>query len=93
MPALDSVVVRTPGKMSAPVNQDIVIFNPAGDNYVGLDEIGRRVWELLVVPVKANDLCARVAREFEGDPNEIAADVLAFVGELAAEGLVNVANP
>jgi hypothetical protein len=89
---LSSVVVRTAGLMSTVLDRDVIILNPARDNYVGLDEIGRRVWDLLAVPRDVKELCRQVTMEFEGDSRQIAADVLAFLNDLAADGLVNVAK-
>lgn len=89
---LDSTVVRTSGLMTTPVDRDFVILNPARDNYVGLDEIGRRIWELLTAPCQVSELCRRVAQEFSGDSKEIATDILAFLNELASEGLIDVAK-
>jgi hypothetical protein len=89
---LESIVVRTAGLMSTALGQDVVILNSARDNYVGLDEVGRRVWGLLVVPRDVKELCRQVTMEFEGDSRQIAADILAFLNELAADGLVNVAK-
>jgi Coenzyme PQQ synthesis protein D (PqqD) len=89
---LDSVVIRTRGLMSTPLEDNIVILNPARDNYVALDEIGRRVWELLAVPSGVGDLCHQVTQEFQGDSTRIGSDILAFLNELAAEGLLYVAK-
>jgi hypothetical protein len=86
----DSIVVRTGGLMSTPLDRDVVILNPARDNYVGLDEVGRRVWELIEGPKEVRDLCRQVTGEFHGDPEQIAAEVLDFLNELAAEGLIAV---
>jgi hypothetical protein len=86
--SLDSTVVRTSGLMTTPVDRDFVILNPARDNYVGLDVIGRRIWEFLAVPCRISELCLRIAGEFPGDSREIATDILAFLNELASEGLL-----
>lgn len=88
----DSIVLRTGGLMSTPLDDEVVILNPARDNYVSLDEIGRRVWELLAVPNDIRTLCLQVTKEFHGDSRQIETDVLAFLNELAAEGLVDVAK-
>jgi hypothetical protein len=88
-----SVVHRTGGLMSTPLGQDIVILNPATDNYVGLDEIGRRVWDLLATPGEVKDLCLQVTREYQGDAQEITADLMIFLNELASDGLIDVAGP
>jgi len=78
--------------MSSPLDGDIVVLNPARDNYVGMDEIGRRIWELLAVPRRVSDLCGQAAQEFQGDTRQIETDILTFLNELAAEALVHVAK-
>jgi hypothetical protein len=45
-----TVVVRTAGLLSAAVDDEIVILNPHRGNYVGLDAIGRAVWDLIEQP-------------------------------------------
>lgn len=87
---LDSIIVRTGGLMSTPMDREVVILNPMRDNYTALDEVGRRVWELLAVPNKVRSLCLQVTREFQGDPRQIEADILTFLDELAADGLLGV---
>ena len=89
---LDSVVIRRDGLMSTQLDQDVVILNPARDNYFGMDEVGRRIWELLAVPRRISDLCRVIAQEFRGDIGQITADVLSFLRELIAEDLVHVAK-
>ena len=85
-------IVRTEGAMSAPVDNEIVILNMKGNNYISLDPIGRRIWELIEAPVVVGELCGRLGQEFAGPPEQIAADVLAFLAELEGEGLVRVAE-
>jgi hypothetical protein len=87
---LDSVVSRTGGLMSTALGPEIVILNPATDNYIGLDEIGRRVWELLAAPGAVKDLCVQATREYRGDPQEMTADILSFLNELASDGLIEM---
>lgn len=78
--------------MSTPLDLDLVILDPAKDYYLCFDEIGRRVWDLLAVPVAAECLCGQVVMEYRGDAREIKADIMAFLDELAREGYVHVAN-
>jgi hypothetical protein len=63
-----------------------------GNNYISLDAIGRRIWELLENPAMVNDLCKQLGEEFEGTQEQISADVLSFLEELEREGLVRVAD-
>lgn len=89
---LKSVVTRTEDLMSQPIDQDLVILNLVNNNYIGLDEIGRRIWELLENPCRVDELCQQLGREFNATPEQIAADVFPFLTELQGEGLVNVAD-
>lgn len=86
----DSVVKRTSGLMTTPLHDEIVILNPLRDNYIGLDEIGRRIWDLLTGPTRIDRLCQQVAQEYQGDPLQIPADLIAFLNELHGEGLLEV---
>jgi len=88
----ESIVVRTDGLMSGSLDDSLVILNPLRDNYVELDEIGRRVWELLESPMAVGQICERIAEEFAGDPGQIADDLLGFLKELMDERLVHVAE-
>lgn len=89
---LDSIVRRTEGLMSAELGREIVILNPATDNYIGLDQIGSRVWDLLAAPGSVEDLCLRVTRNYRGNPREITADLIAFLNELDKECLLDVGD-
>lgn len=85
---LTSRVVRLDGVMTAPVDNDIVILNMSKNNYVSLDQIGRRLWEMLESPVLVAAMCDQLMEEFDGERSQIEADVLAFLQELEGEGLV-----
>ena len=87
-----SKVVRTTGIMTAPVDQEIVLLNMAKNNYVSLDEVGRRIWELIEAPVVVTELCTQLAQEFEGTEQQITADVIQFLTQLEGDGLVCVAD-
>ena len=89
---LSSQIVRTENLMSAPVDNEIVILNMAKNNYIGLDEIGRRIWDLSAEACSVDDLCNRLSREFEATPEQIAVDVLPFLEELAQEGLIRIVS-
>ena len=53
---LNSLVVRGENILSTPIDNELVILNLAKNNYVGLDEIGLRIWELLEKPIRVFQL-------------------------------------
>jgi hypothetical protein len=87
---LSTVVVRTAGLLSAPVDDEIVILNPGRDNYVGLDAVGRAVWDLLEQPHEVAELCRKLSQDFDATPEQIAADLLPFLAEMTDEGIARV---
>jgi hypothetical protein len=89
---LHTRIVRTQNVMTAPINQEVVIFNLDKNSYVNLDEIGRRIWDLLETPQRVTELCQHLGQEFDAAPEQITADVLAFLNELQAENLIHVTN-
>ncbi|WP_375501776.1 PqqD family protein [uncultured Jatrophihabitans sp.] len=87
------MIERVPDLMSTPVNEDMVFLNPDSDNYVAIDAIGRRIWEILEHPVRFGDLVDSLAAEFDGARAQIEDDTAAFLGELQREGMVRVVEP
>jgi hypothetical protein len=74
-----------------PMDDELVMASLEAGEYYGLAATGKRIWELLAAPITFGDLCATLVREYEVDAETCAHDVLAFVGELASEGLVEAA--
>ncbi|HEX9022749.1 MAG TPA: PqqD family protein [Geobacteraceae bacterium] len=85
-----SMVVRAENLMSTPIDDELVILNMDRNNYMGLDDIGRRVWDLLAEPRRMDDLCNRLSLEYEATPEQIASDLLPFLEELRDEGLIRL---
>jgi Coenzyme PQQ synthesis protein D (PqqD) len=87
---LESVIARNDELPSAPIDDEIVFLNAAIDSYVALDEIGRRIWDLLERPQPIADLVSELEMEYSGSSDTIASDVIAFLEELEGEGMVRV---
>jgi hypothetical protein len=86
----DSVVSRAADLMSTRVGKEIFVLNPARDNYIGLDDIGGRIWDLIQAPMRVNDLCLQIIQEYQGDRQQIPAELLDFLNELNGEGLLEL---
>ena len=89
---LVSVVVRKKDLPSTAVDADLVILNLATNNYIGLDNIGRRIWELLDKPSPVAEIARMMCAQFSGPPELIERDVLALLQEMAEEGLIDVSQ-
>jgi hypothetical protein len=87
---LASRIVRAEDAASAEVDAEIVLLPSSLDEYLALDEVGRRIWELLESPHLVGELCRKLSEEFDATEEQIGADVLPFLDELADKGLVRV---
>jgi hypothetical protein len=54
---------------------------------------GTLIWKLLECPKTVMELAAAIAREYEVEPSQAEGDVIEFVGEMQAVGLVEVPAP
>ena len=81
---------RKAGWLSAHVGQELVMMSAGSGAYLGLNEVGARVWEMIDTPMELPQICAALASEFETTPEACRAEVEAFLAELAARGAVVV---
>jgi len=74
-------VVRTAG-------EETVFLAPAGDHIHSLNATGTVIWNLIDGERSLQAILDAVVAGFEVPPDQARADLLAFVDELAAKGLV-----
>jgi len=85
------MMVRRVGDwLSAKVGDELVMMSAEKGNYVGLSEVGARIWDLIETPTDLDTLCARLVGEFEVAPEVCRAEVEAFLDELATHGAVSL---
>jgi hypothetical protein len=58
--------------------------------YFGLDPVGTRIWELCVTHGSLRAVWEAMQEEFDAPADALQSDLLTFVDELSANGLVKV---
>ena len=74
--------------LAAKVGDELVMMSADKGNYVGLSEVGARIWELIETPQDVDAVCAQLQGEFEVAPEVCRAEVESFLNELAGHGAV-----
>jgi len=88
------MIVKKQGDwLSAKVGDELVMMSAVKGNYIGLSEIGARIWELIEAPRDFDGLCAQLEREFEVAPETCRAEVGDFLNELVKHGAVALDPP
>lgn len=93
MPAnltIASRIVRNSAILVAQVDDEVVAMNVERGTCYGLNRTGTRIWSLIESPISISDICARLMEEFAVMREECEEDVLAVLGELRAEGLIEL---
>jgi hypothetical protein len=67
-----------------------VILNLASSTYFGLDQVGTRVWQLCETHGSLQAVWEAMQQEFDAPREMLRSDLLAFVDELLANGLLAV---
>lgn len=83
-------IVRTGDWLSARIDYELVMMSLQRGLYIGLTEVGARVWELLEAESDLDRICAALEREFDVAPDVCRTEVGAFVEQLVDRGVVAI---
>ena len=83
-------MVRKQGDwLAAKVGDELVMMSAEAGNYIGLSEVGARIWELIETPQDVDAVCAQLQDEYDGvTPEACRAEVETFLNELVKHGAV-----
>jgi hypothetical protein len=87
---LDSVVVRDSEPIATTIDDEVVMLSPRAQAYFGLGTVGSEIWNAIEHPRCIDDVCAELMREFEVDADTCRREVLDFLNDLLARGLVRI---
>jgi len=82
--------VAAKDQVSSDLAGETILLSMQSAMYYGLDQVGSRIWELVREPIRVSDLRDAIELEYDVDPQQCEADVLAFLRELAFKGLIEV---
>lgn len=88
--ALDRVVRVPDDVIFRELQGEAVILNLASSTYFGLDHVGTRIWQLCECHGSLRTVWEAMQQEFDASSETLRADLLAFVDELLANGLLAV---
>jgi hypothetical protein len=80
----------TPNTLSREVQGETVLLQLDRGEYFGLDEVGTRIWQLIVETGDLERVRETVLDEYDVDPMVLAADFDRLIDELVARHLIDV---
>jgi hypothetical protein len=88
----DSVVERIGTLATAPMGEELAMMDLDTGKYLVLDRLGATIWEALERPVRVGDLIDRLQAGFDVTRERCEADVLDFLQQLQAKGLLRAGD-
>jgi hypothetical protein len=79
--------------LAAKIGDELVMMSAEKGNYIGLSEVGARIWELIETPQEIDAVCARLTQEFDVAPDACRAEVETFLNELVKHGAIALDPP
>jgi hypothetical protein len=72
------------------VAEEAVLLNLKTEQYLGLDAVGTRMWEILVAAPSIEAACDTLIGEYDVDPPRLRQDVEEFLDKLLGQRLILV---
>jgi hypothetical protein len=82
----------SPNAVTRDLNGELVILDIKQGTYFALNEVGKRVWELIREQRAFEQICQQIQDEFEAPGEQILADVHQFVNHLLQHHLVQISS-
>jgi hypothetical protein len=86
--SLDQIVRRNEKTASRVLAGEAIVLTPTDSKIHSFNETGSRIWELLADELTVKEIVVQIRGEFEVSEEQAQADVIAFLEELAAKGIV-----
>ena len=88
--ALDRIVRIPDEVVFRELQGEAVILNLASSTYFGLDTVGTRIWQLCEAHGSLGAVFEAMQQEFDAPVDTLRSDLLTFIDDLLAKGLVTV---
>jgi hypothetical protein len=85
---LDQIVCKDKKTASRILAGEAIVLTPMNSKIYNLNETGSRIWAWLDDRPTVGELAARMQSEFKVDEEQAQADIIAFLEELVARGMV-----
>lgn len=91
--SLQSVVTAARDQASSEVAGETIVLGLRRSAYYGMERVGARVWSLVQQPRAVGEIQAAILEEYDVDAERCERDLLAFLDDLLAEGLIDLQTP
>lgn len=88
--SLDDSIMQNPGLIASNMDGEKVMLSIENGKYYNLGEMGGKIWDLIIRPIKINQIVASLMEDFEVDQEICVKEVIAFLESLCREKIIRV---
>ncbi|MCE7992571.1 MAG: lasso peptide biosynthesis PqqD family chaperone [Roseivirga sp.] len=81
-------IVRNGGLLDSEIDGETVMMSVEQGNYYGLNQVGTEIWKLIESPIKVEDICKALVKEYKVEQDTCEKEVLSFLNDLTSEKIV-----
>jgi hypothetical protein len=89
-PSLPRSVSATSGTLVSELGGEAVILHLDSEQYFGLDEVGARMWQILMASDSVSAAFDQMLEEWDVEPERLRGDLADLIEQLRENGLVEV---
>ena len=79
---------RKDGLLVSELGNEMVMMDIESGNYIGLNETGKVIWELIEQPVKVDDLIKQLTTKYEVNYEECSKDTLEYLSKMEEQKIL-----
>jgi hypothetical protein len=88
----DSIVRRSEGLAAGEMAGETVMMSIENGEYYALDQVASHIWRLIEKPRSVGEVCDLLLEQYDGERGEMERDILLFLNDLMARGLIGLAR-
>jgi coenzyme PQQ synthesis protein D (PqqD) len=86
----NSIVVAAKDQVSSDLAGEAIVLSLQSGLYYGLGDVAGRIWGMVREPIRVSAIRDAILQDYDVDAAQCEADVLDFLRQLAAEGMIEV---
>lgn len=88
MIAKDTVIERNKQILTTTIEDRLVMMNIEKGNYLGMNAMGKKIWEMIEKPRTVESLCSDLLKQYDIDLEPCFTKVTCFLEQLDKAGLI-----
>lgn len=82
---------RKDGLLVSELGKEVVMMDIENGNYIGLNETGKAIWDMIEEPVKVEDLIQNLLQQYDINKEQCSADTLEYLNKMQEQKILATA--